>query len=170
MRTLKDATYKKTLLLLLVAGIVPLLLAGCVSSSPTAGTNTTTTQTNAEDSIKDVLRSYYALLGQRKIGDAYQYVAAASNVSQKDYVDYQSDRGIFVNGFKDISYNYIQVHGDTADTSVTIAWSQVSNALTGDTYNQESTLQMVKETNGWRILWKKVEDETSNSNENTNAS
>lgn len=165
----KGRFYNYKVFLLLIVGIVPLFLTGCATSSPTSvPTNNIVTQTSAEDSIKDVLRSYYSLLGQRKIGEAYQYVATASNISQKDYVDYQSGRGLFVNGFKNISYNYVQVHGDTADTSVTIAWSQVSNSITGDTYNQESTLQMVKEAKGWRILWKKVEDSASNTNANRN--
>lgn len=160
---------KKVISTVILVGVIAFALTGCAKSSPTSvPTNNTVAQVSAEDSIKDVLRNYYSLLGQRKIGDAYQYVATASNISQKDYVDYQSGRGIFVNGFKDISYNYVQVHGDTADASATIAWSQVSNAVTGDTYNQESTLQLVKEAKKWRILWKKVEDSTSNTNATSN--
>lgn len=162
----------KSILLLTLIGASALFVSGCAGpttkTSTTINTNASILQISAEDSIKEVLRSYYSLLGQRKIGEAYQYVAAASNVSQKDYVDSQSERGLFVNGFKDISYNYIQVHSDTADASVTIAWSQVTNPITGDTYNQESALQMVKEAKGWRILWKKSEDSASESNTNSN--
>lgn len=137
--------------------MITTILTSCAKTS-SQNQNSPVVQASAEDKIKEALKNYYSLSGQRKFGDAYQYVANASNISQKDYVDYQSGRGLFVTGFKDISYNYIEVNGDTADASVTIVWNQMANPLVkGDTYNQDSKLQLVKENGNWKILWKKVE-------------
>ncbi len=149
---------KKTLWIVL--GVVAIFIVIGIVASNGNNINQTNITVSAEDQIKEVLKNYYSLNGQRKFGDAYQYIANTSNVSQKDYVDSQSERGLFVTGFNDISYNYIEVKDDITDASVTIVWDQMNNPLVnGDTYNQDSKLQLVKENGDWKILWKKIESE-----------
>ena len=160
--------HRKNIVAITFIGVSAMLLSGCSGSSTTKTTNTTNTgvsapQVSAEDSIKEVLRSYSSLCGQRKFGDAYQYVASASNVTQKNFVDDLTGRGQLVSGFKDISYNYVQIHGDTADVSYTVTWSLLTNSVSGGAYNYERQYQMVKETGNWKILWKSDDAVNTNS-------
>lgn len=153
----KNRTWLWVILGVIIVGVaVAAFMLMNKSNTPADATNTTG-QDNQESAIQDVLHSYYSLLGERKIGDAYQHIAAASGVTQKEYVDYQSNRGAFVNGLNDITYNYIEVSDGIANVSVTIEWSQMDNPITGDTYNQTSQLEMVQEAREWKILWKENE-------------
>lgn len=158
----------KKILAVTLIGASAVVLSGC-SASPTTNTtstvnsNTSIPQVSAEDSIKEVLQSYSTLCGQRKFGDAYQYIALASNVTQKNFVNDLSGRGQLVSGFKDISYNYIQVQGDTADVSYTVTWSLLTNTVSGGAYNYERQYQMVKEDGNWKILWKSDDSVNTNS-------
>jgi len=82
----------------IVLGVVIILIVIGIVASNGNNTKQTNITVSAEDQIKEVLKNYYSLNWQRKFGDAYQYITNTSNVSQKDYVDFQSERGLFFHG------------------------------------------------------------------------
>lgn len=161
---------KKLLTILPLILIVP-IVSGCAKSGSTTPISNTPTKMvanieNPEGSIKAVVQDYYTLLGKKQFGQAYQYVSSASNVSQKDYVDAISQKGLLVTGLSNISYNYVTPQNDTASVSATIVWTIIgSQVLNAPTTSQVVTVNLVKESGSWKILWSK-DDNTSSTNSN----
>ena len=171
---MKNKTPKKMLAFVGVA-IGVLLLSGCGNSNsgdkntpenskavPENKVAEQITQKSDEEQIKDMVKNYYSLLGDKKFGDAYKDVADASGASNKEFVDAMSKKGDFVTGFKDINYNYVDIKDDNADISVTINWNVMQNPIvSGDTYSQSVTIQAVKENSEWKIKWEKPTSENN---------